>query len=854
MKSFRFLVALTVIFALLSVSVAFGRAEFTSAGRDFRGNMSTATSVPECVADHQVGELVLAVNNNGTFGTGFQEAASGDCFTGGQVKSCEYPKGSNQSYLFAGSFWIGAVVGRDTLVSVGADGWSFTRELTPDRLPMTKRSIIDPNSPEFAGAVSEEDIISYYTDSVTSSVAADPFDGPHRPLFINVTERSYAWSYAYAEDFVLFDYQITNISNRTLEKVYMGLYNDGDVCFDCGNGGYSDDLTGFLQTINRNYGACTYLDTVFIAWLADNNGDLLDLHPVPNVTGMRVIRTPAETLDVSYNWWYSAGSANLDFGPRERSYVGRLKEPFRDFGTGGLGTPETDRNKYYIMRNKEFDYDQAFTATISSTDTLWLYPDPEQSAGWAVGNDTRYLLSFGPFDIIPGQTLPLTFAYVAGADFHSVPDNLNNLPYDPQAYYDNLNFQDLGENSTWASWIYDNPGVDTDSDGYAGEYRICVEESTYVGKIHQADSGWVPTVADTVWYIGDGVPDFRGASPPPAPKVWVSPTMGTLRIRFNGTYSETARDLFTHERDFEGYRVYISRDNRDDSYSVLTSWDKEDYNRYVFNPSRRLWEIKEAPFTREQLSCLYGDSCNDPNFDPLFYTRNNPLQDPSDPTKYYYFAKQDYNASTLGGPRHIRKVYDVDPPTTTIPDSADPDELTPEGLFKYYEYEYVIDSILPTVPYYVNVTAFDYGSPQSGLPALETSRTIGSVDAYPLPADSEVTANQLKVIVYPNPYRLDGNYRGLGFEGRAESDRPDDRVRDIHFANLPAKCTISIYTLDGDLVRQIVHDKSPADPNNAHDTWDMITRNTQLVVSGLYYWVVESESGDVQIGKLAIIM
>jgi len=262
--------------------------------------MSTATSVPECVADHQVGELVLAVNNNGTFGTGFQEAASGDCFTGGQVKSCEYPKGSNQSYLFAGSFWIGAVVGRDTLVSVGADGWSFTRELTPDRHRMTKRSIIDPNSPEYEEAVSEEDIVSYYTDSVTSSVAADPFDGPHRPLYINVAEASYAWSYAYAEDFVLFDYQITNIGSRTLENVYMGLYNDGDVCFDCGNGGYSDDLTGFLQTIDREYGSCTYRDTVFIAWLADNNGDLQELHPVPNVTGMRVIRTPAETLDVSY--------------------------------------------------------------------------------------------------------------------------------------------------------------------------------------------------------------------------------------------------------------------------------------------------------------------------------------------------------------------------------------------------------------------------------------------------------------------------------------------------------------------------------------------------------------------------
>ena len=31
---------------------------------------------------------------------------------------------------------------------------------------------------------------------------------------------------------------------------------------------------------------------------------------------------------------------------------------------------------------------------------------------------------------------------------------------------------------------------------------------------------------------------------------------------------------------------------------------------------------------------------------------------------------------------------------------------------------------------------------------------------------------------------------------------------------------------------------------------DLITRNTQLAVSGLYYWTVEGDDGSVQIGKL----
>jgi hypothetical protein len=110
--------------------------------------------------------------------------------------------------------------------------------------------------------------------------------------------------------------------------------------------------------------------------------------------------------------------------------------------------------------------------------------------------------------------------------------------------------------------------------------------------------------------------------------------------------------------------------------------------------------------------------------------------------------------------------------------------------------------------------------------------------------------------VYPNPYRLDGGYATGGFEGTtlAERSQISDRNRRIHFYNLAPKCTIRIYTLDGDLVREINHDLPAGDPLSNHDTWDLITRNTQLVVSGLYYWTVEAEGGNVQVGKLVVIM
>jgi len=112
----------------------------------------------------------------------------------------------------------------------------------------------------------------------------------------------------------------------------------------------------------------------------------------------------------------------------------------------------------------------------------------------------------------------------------------------------------------------------------------------------------------------------------------------------------------------------------------------------------------------------------------------------------------------------------------------------------------------------------------------------------------------LKVFVYPNPYRIDGGYSEHAYEEQPDTDNSEDRQRRIHFTNLPPKCTIKIYTIDGDLVRDIFHDVPASDPTSSHESWNGITRNTQQVVSGLYYWSVEDEDGNIQLGKLVIIL
>jgi hypothetical protein len=357
-----------------------------------------------------------------------------------------------------------------------------------------------------------------------------------------------------------------------------------------------------------------------------------------------------------------------------------------------------------------------------------------------------------------------------------------------------------------------------------------------------------------VYYSGDGVPDWRGAMPPPAPDLWLKPIANGLKIRFNGTRSETATDIFTGQADFEGYRVYYGLDTRKASFTLVAAYDREDFDKYVWlgvdRPSE--FSIYDPPFTTDSLRVLYGSG--NPDFDPLDFTEENMYRHPEYPESLFYFMPHSYNVSALGESTPIRRVY-PDEPFPVSPDPlANPEEArTPEGNLKYYEYEYTLENLLPTVPYYVNVTAMDFGAPEYRLTGLETSVTVGAKSAYPLGASASEDEPGGKIFVYPNPYRGDADYRSQGLEGRFEIDRPDHRVRAINFANLPPRCTIYIYSLDGDLVRQLDHDFDPSDPMSSHDNWDLITRNTQMVVSGLYYWVIESEDGSTQMGKIVII-
>jgi len=98
--------------------------------------------------------------------------------------------------------------------------------------------------------------------------------------------------------------------------------------------------------------------------------------------------------------------------------------------------------------------------------------------------------------------------------------------------------------------------------------------------------------------------------------------------------------------------------------------------------------------------------------------------------------------------------------------------------------------------------------------------------------------------VVPNPYRGYAAFEERSFysQGRAP--------RKIQFTHLPARCTIRIYTINGELVKTIEHESDIA---NGIESWDMLTKDNLAISYGIYIYHVEAEGVGERIGKFAVI-
>ncbi|MCK4420197.1 hypothetical protein KAW18_12070 [candidate division WOR-3 bacterium] len=193
----------------------------------------------------------------------------------------------------------------------------------------------------------------------------------------------------------------------------------------------------------------------------------------------------------------------------------------------------------------------------------------------------------------------------------------------------------------------------------------------------------------------------------------------------------------------------------------------------------------------------------------------------------------------------IYKSRSEDGPYTLI---ADFDKVDWYGYNVGLEHTYTDSGLLNGFNYYYAVTSYDLPDTVEGTGPKESSIVFSLIEAIP----GSPSGSGKKVSVVPNPYRGDVDYTEDGWEvpTYAPTAGWTERDRKIQFINLPADCTIRIYTLTGDLVRTIKH----KDPLRGWENWNLISEVNQAISSGIYVFSVQDHgTGKTQLGKFVVI-
>ncbi len=98
--------------------------------------------------------------------------------------------------------------------------------------------------------------------------------------------------------------------------------------------------------------------------------------------------------------------------------------------------------------------------------------------------------------------------------------------------------------------------------------------------------------------------------------------------------------------------------------------------------------------------------------------------------------------------------------------------------------------------------------------------------------------------VVPNPYVVTAGWEPSNpyTSGRGP--------REIHFINLPMKCTIRIYAIDGTLIRKLNHNSTMT---NGAEIWDVLSKDSMEISYGVYIYHVDAPGIGEKVGRLLII-
>ncbi len=740
---------------------------------------------------------------------------------------------------------------------------------------------------EDGAPVSEQDYISYYYDysPFGTSVNRDWGDAKsrnnHVPLNVRVRQMSYQWSYEYIKNLVYVEFDVTNMGQDTLYDCAMGIYMDSDVGPQSyGSDKAQDDLSGYVK--GRGYE---------FAYTRDDDGDD---GLVSGLVGARVCTPDPDTLDFSC-WYWAVGDGPEDSDPQQ------------------VGSAETYNEKYYLLTGKKpasnpdiLDLRKNDDPTISefeqpnAADTRFLfafygaqpgttdYSDQTKRWNLAPSKTMKIVVAVFPGDNLPDLKRSARWAkdiYGRAQDLTTVvlPDTFPHYnppepPTIPKMYADIVN---------------DGKEIDVYWDNRS-EYTVDTKT------VSTALIGWQNNNVQWDSFTGnynDNIPAEFGlteANMNVAAKV--NPFTGN-RLR----------------HDFQGYTLWgRSGSGSQEDWEMINRWDKIetaiDLEDYVVNqaqgdliyyggyrgndtglPEEAIANIADTNYYRlneyyqfvqiNEGDIIYGKPLYQHDIDwseelqaeadakaEELGSSTSMLTEEAKNVQALMFKNENvpdaiylelYDDALIPLTGHGGQTYNPDFPGGS---DATLEELRKDRLSRRY-YHQKITNPPRGVEYYVAVTAFDRGIPGNDLDYLESGRDADANMKILFPGHTSKT-NMDNIYVIPNPYL--GSSK---FDGRRENDDKGDKSKRLWFVNLPKRCTIRVYTLAGDLVDKIEH-------NGAHEAdiitiskaatqgitadgiheWDLISRNDQIIASGVYLFSVEDkQSGDIKVGKFVIV-
>jgi hypothetical protein len=434
-KCIKISFSVLLIFVFLSPSLALDK---NAAARKLKFSKPTvANAYPDVnITWIGIGELTrYGITNTGQQGlwikptdwTGYDGTFPTGTFDDGD--NAEWPAGTNQTYCYTASLWIGGevpiVANGDTLFwEKRVDTGSYLCEWGTVSPLYTSNQVFPSSYPE-AGSpifkqkyrekesyqelwpyldvsvnrrrpaevqldsangdfVSDEDSYCEYGSfmSKDDAVWIDPSttDYDTKPLGVHVYQRTYSWTSPIAEDAIVLDFIIENGNDFPIRNLYAGYFMDNDIGFaDIDEPqGSNDDLIGFDPALSLGY---TY----------DYDGYEKDWKTVAGYIGAVWLKGVARS-------------------PINDSYLTGFQTWTREGDESN-----TDARGFDILRYKQLDNEQ-------TTDPNFPYEVFETP------QDVRMLLCTGPnIRLNPGQTDTVTVAIVMGESLADLQQNTRNI-------------------------------------------------------------------------------------------------------------------------------------------------------------------------------------------------------------------------------------------------------------------------------------------------------------------------------------------------------------------------------------------------------------------------------------------